>query len=338
MSDNVPIKGQGTPQARSIPQPLATSILPAGGGDKFDMIRQGPVTNTFTTMKAIEGENTTIDTITGVVTVTKGDVIVSAKDFSIIAGLGISTHMLLDIITAKLTEGGARSPRVDFTLDEYMRKRGLRNRKGARAQVQKDLDTLLELKITYNKTVRGEIRLGHALIADSWDMAPYSKDISFTFGSTFYRILQDYPVMPYPKKLYTFTLNKNPNSYYFLRKISEHKRMNTGKDNEDIISVKTLLEATPYIPSYEKVKEGDRRYTGRIIEPFERDMDILEETLDWEYCHSKGRALTDRELEDWNYELFESLKVLIKWDNYPDQTARLIATEKRKKAQKKKAK
>ena len=57
--------------------------------------------------------------------------------------------------------------------------------------------------------------------------------------------------------------------------------MNIGKNNEDIISVKALLSDAPYIPSYEKVMKTGRQLNQRIIEPFERDMDALSETLCW---------------------------------------------------------
>ena len=165
--------------------------------------------------------------------------------------------------------------------------------------------------------------------------------ITFTFSQDFYNILLGYPVMPYPPQLWTLNSKRNPNSYYLLRKIAEHKNMNAGKKNEDIISVKTLLASAPFIPSYGVVTKSDRHYDTRIIQPFERDMDALTDTLKWEYCHSNNARITDEEAASLDYSLFSKLLVHIQWEQYPDQTARLekraaaIAAAKKKRASKK---
>ena len=67
----------------------------------------------------------------------------------------------------------------------------------------------------------------------------------------------------------------------------------------------------------------DRAISRRIIEPFERDMDALEDTLTWTYCHSNNTPLTDEELSSMSYDTFISLLIKIDWKQYPDQTARL---------------
>ena len=63
--------------------------------------------------------------------------------------------------------------------------------------------------------------------------------------------------------------------------------------------------------------------TRRIIDPFERDMDALSDTLKWAYCHSNNTPLTDEELKNLNYDTFIELLIKTEWNNYPDQTARL---------------
>ena len=145
-----------------------------------------------------------------------------------------------------------------------------------------------------------------------------------------------YPVMPYPPQLYALNNKRNPNSFYFLRKIAEHKNMNVGKKNEDTISVKTLLSASPYLPAYKKVMATDRHLDTRIINPFERDMDALADTLKWEYCHRNGEPLSNEELSKFNYQLFKDCLIHTTWLDYPDQTARLekIAKDREKNASK----
>ena len=67
----------------------------------------------------------------------------------------------------------------------------------------------------------------------------------------------------------------------------------------------------------------DRAVNRRIIEAFERDMDALEDTLTWTYCHSNNSPLTDEEIASLSYDTFISLLLKLDWKQYPDQTARL---------------
>ena len=99
--------------------------------------------------------------------------------------------------------------------------------------------------------------------------------------------------------------------------------MNCGKKNEDIISVKTLLDCAPCLPMYEEVMAGDKKVTHRIIVPFERDMEALGDVLSWEYCHSMGSPLTEEEAAHFCYYTFQNAMVKIRWNDYPDQTERL---------------
>lgn len=291
--------------------------------EPFSTIRQGNATNALTKLKAIEGKTATIDAITGTATITKGNFTLTIPNYAKLSGLKTSTYQLLDAITVALTVTGAKSPTVIIPLEEYMKRRGLKDRKEAKNQVKADMEVLRQASIT-GEEKRGKNTQAYSFvnIADSGEIKR-NGDIVFTFGNTFYQMLLCYPIMPYPAQLQTINNKRNPNSYYLLRKIAEHKNMNIGKANEDTIAVKTLLSISPYIPSYEEVMRADRHLEQRIKKPFERDMDALDETLTWHYCHSNGEPLTDEELLSFSYELFVSLMVKTNWKNYPDQTARL---------------
>lgn len=289
----------------------------------FSTIRQGTATNTLTKIKPNEKRNMEIDPITGAATITQGDTSITIPNFTKLAGFKTSTYQLLDALTVVLTETGAKSPAVALSLEEYMEKRGLKDKKEARKQAIDDLETLFNAKISF-KEKRGkgqEQNFRDIRIIDSKGIK--NGIINVSFGTAFYNILLGYPVMPYPAQLWTLNSNKNPNSFYLLRKIAEHKNMNVGKKNEDIIAVKTLLAIAPNLPSYEEVMATDRAINRRIIEAFERDMDALEDTLTWTYCHSNNTPLTDEELATLNYETFITLLINTDWKQYPDQTARL---------------
>lgn len=320
---------------------LRTSIAPADTRrvEPFSTIRQGKSTNALTKLRATEGKNATIDMVTGEATIKSGNLILKIPNYAKLTGLKTSTYQLLDAITIALTETGAKSPTVVLSLQDYMERRGLKDRKEARKQITADLEVLLKSSLSWEeKRKGGSIPYAGVNITDSWIWADAKKTaIVYTFGQTFYNVLLGYPVMPYPAQLQTLNSKRNPNSYYLLRRIAEHKNMNVGKANEDTIAIKTLLAVAPYIPSIEEVKAGNRNIVDRIITPFERDMDALEKTLSWSYCHSNGEPLTDAELQGFSYELFTSLMVKTEWKSYPDQTARLERkAERQEQAQQKK--
>ena len=304
---------------------VRTEIIPADAPQHstYSTIRQGTSTNALTKLRATEGKNATVDIITGTATIKSGNFTLTIPNYAQLTGLRTTTYQLLDAITIALTETGAKSPTVVIPLDDYMKRRGLKDRKDAKAQAKADLEVLRGASFTWEEK-RGKNTNSYAFVnlADSGEIRR-NGDIVFTFGSTFFGVLKGYPVMPYPAQLQTLNSKRNPNSYYLLRKITEHKNMNVGKKNEDTIAVKTLLAVAPYIPSYAEVMAGNKNVTDRIINAFERDMDALGDTLTWHYCHSNGVQLTDEELQGFSYELFKDCLIKTVWKDYPDQTARL---------------
>lgn len=316
--------------ASPAPSPVLNTSLTAINRDivkDFSTIRQGTATNALTKLNAIVGKTATIDTVSGTATITKGDITLTIPNYQQLVeekrGVKTSTYQLLDAITVALTESGAKSHTVVLSLSQYMEKRGIKDRKEAKNQVKADLEILRTASIT-GEEKRGKNTESYSFvnIADSGDIKR-NGDIVFTFGTTFFNMLVGYPVMPYPIQLQQLNSKRNPNSYYLLRKIAEHKNMNVGKPNENTISVKTLLNVCPFIPTYDEVMQSSRALSRQIIEPFERDMNALENTLEWHYCHSNSEPLTDEELEALNYDMFKDLLIFTEWNNYPDQTARL---------------
>lgn len=319
-------------QINKIKESITEEQLKTIEARNFSKIRQGTATNTLTKVKANTKRNTIMDPITKIAKIMQKDFCITIPNFMKFTGFRTSTYQLLDALTTVLTETGTKNPTVVLSLEEYMAKRGLKDKKEARKQVTEDLDALFNTTISFKeKTKNGQTRdFQDIRIIDSKGIR--KGIINVSFGMTFYKILSGYPVMPYPAQLWAINGKRNPNSFYLLRKISEHKNMNIGKKNEDIISVATLLQISPNIPAYEDVMKANEHPTRRIKEPFERDMDALKETLTWTYCHSNNTPLTDEEIKNLNYNTFIKLLVKIDWNQYPNQISRLIkaAEEKEK--------
>lgn len=304
-----------------------TALTQKVQADVETLILQGTATNQLTKIKATK-RNTEIDPITGTATITRGDFIVTIPHYDTLTGLKTSTHQLLDAITLALTADPRKNPVVQLPLKDYMELRGLTDVKEARKQVKADLDTLFNVEITFTeKRGKGEPKNWAKMrICDAVGEIKNGV-IIFSFGRTFHSLLLNYPLMPYQPEILKINPHKNPNSYYLGRKITELKNMNAGRLSEDTIAVQTLLDSTPELPTYSEVMSGNKNLTDRIIRPFERDLDALEDSFSWEYCHSKGEPLTEQELARFDYETFKNCLVKIHWKNYPDQTERLQARQ-----------
>lgn len=312
----------------------SNAISLAAANDKFDgfnMILQGTMTNPFAHI--VTNSNKCIidkDRLANKATIRTGGYTLVFENYFDIGHLKTSTQQLLDLLVMKLTESGCKSLEVAIPLDEYMQERGLKDKKEARKQVNEDLEVLFNAKQSYQdrKGRKGGSYLDMRLIEAK---GIQNGIIKVSFAKTFFDVLKERGrIMPYHKTLLS---RNNKNSYSMGRKIAEHKNMNYGKANENIISVRTLLSVAPYIPSYDEVMQSDRHLNQRIIEPFERNMDALTEAFSWEYCKKNGEKLTEREKGNLDYILFESLNVLIHWHNYPDewQKERLATKQKQQK-------
>ena len=77
-----------------------------------------------------------------------------------------------------------------------------------------------------------------------------------------------------------------------------------------IFSVQTAIEWTHTLPTLEEVKEVDRQYTRRIIDPLEKILDDKNGVIEsWFYCKAKGVKVTDEELENPSYESLSNLYI-----------------------------
>ena len=293
----------------------------------FGMVHQNSATNTLTKIKPKEGKNTNLDIFTGVAEMKKGGLTVVMKQFREI-NIRTSAFMLYDFLVMRLTENGAKSPVLSVSLDDYMSIRGLSNVKEARKQVKEDLETLYNISISFEEKRRGGSKSFHDLRVLS-DKGIKNGIINISFGMGFYSMLVNCPVMPYCKEIFKLDTNKYRHAYALYGKIQEHKNMNIGKKNENIISVKTLLDAASAIPTYDEVMKLDRHIELRIKTPFEENMNALAPMITWEYCSPDGTSVYTDGNTEIDYQTFINLNVRVSWLEYPDQTKRMETKAKR---------
>lgn len=296
----------------------------------FEEVRQGVITNTITKLRARAGINARIENETENAIISNGDFTIIIAGLISMKGdysrLRTSVYRLFDALISKLSSRGGR-PVVTLTINEYMELCGLRHRRSTKEQITADLEILLNMAaIVKAKKTRGKERAEGFIKLELCEKCEIKNGvIEFTLTKDFYKELLNYPAMPYPVKLWRININDNPHSYYFLRKLAEQKFMNSGKPNEDITTVRTLLDNAPYLPAYEEVKEAGRQIAQRIINPFTRDLDELSDTLIWQCYGAGNEPLRKEDLTGLSFQAFEELRIKTEWRDYPDQTARLAA-------------
>ncbi len=225
-------------------------------------------------------------------------------------GISVSALKLLDILVIKATNAFLSDPLVKLTLKEFMSMRGLKDEKEARKQIKRDMEALDRVKFEYkgvgankNSWMKVSLSGGYYGIVNSV--------LHYRFNEEFFTSLRihdtKYLYMHIPTEAFKLPDNHHPYAYYLARRLAEHKRMNAGKSNEDIIAVKTLLEACVNMPKYEDLGEAKQVGT-RIRGPFERDMDALGGTIKWHYAGENP--------ETW--EAFINATVQIEWHLYPN--------------------
>ena len=257
-------------------------------------MRRGTATNKLTKIKS-DVKSVKLDQITGKAIIQRGDFSVRFENFPEITGLRTSTHKLFNALMIEFTETGGKDTKITLPLKKYMELRGLTNELSARRQVEADLETLYRISISFKEKLKGKKPRDYSDMRLVIDKGIKKGVIYCTFHPDFYELMNSYRVMPMAKKALAIDDRYNKSSYYFLTRLLEHLNMNYFKPNRNIISVQTLLEATPEIPSYDEVAESGRHYRQQIIDPFQNDMDALAKmgAIKWEFCHSNGLPLTD---------------------------------------------
>ena len=246
---------------------------------QYGYLRQNPLINNFCKLGPYsltgrhEPKNSTVSLLHGVKVIKKEKLSVSIHGYAECVkqkkttGIRTSMFKLLDIIILWFNQNNNVSE-VKFQLDEYMRLCVLVDPKETRRQINSDLEILSAISLGYkSKSVtcsdmrlieNGAIKNGLITVRLAYDFA---------------NMLSKCPVMPYPLALLSIRGDKFPNAPYILRKMAEQKNLNYKKPNENVISVRTLLESSPLIPAIEAVRgSSNRSQKERIITPLIRDL------------------------------------------------------------------
>lgn len=216
-------------------------------------------------------------------------------------GANTSTVKLFD---AFIMDCGKRQDSIaKIPLDEYMRLRGLKDEKEARKQIRNDIEVLKSIKFEFEGTGKRKGDWTNLSLYGGFS-GIHKGIIEFRFTPEFYDSVPDNQFLFIPSEYFSTKDKYNPHAAYFIRRIAEHKRMNLGKTNENIIGVETLINSSPTFPKYEDVYS---QFTQKILNPFEKDMDSMT-SIKWNY----------KKEQPTNYNEFLRSNIAIMWVDYPD--------------------
>lgn len=307
---------------------VSPSLSPgAAAQTRFTPMLQGTATNTLA-KTSVHRTPPQIDEVTGLATITDGafTLFISGYD-SLAGGLRVSVQKLLDIFTMALTQQsdyrGKQAPQtlVSVALDDYMDAMGIPHTKAskdkARRRVKEDLDTLFNCSMEWSEPVKGQQQdFAKTRLCSAVGIQRGRAFIEFT--PAYLQYLTHSYLMQYPRAILQLS-EKFTNSYHLGRKLLQHRSMysNQRKGTADILSVKVLLDHAPELPTFEQVRATDRAYARRIIEPFERDLNALADTLRWNYCNAGGAPLTEEQLAHFTYDVFAACYVHFEVFDFP---------------------
>lgn len=260
--------------------------------------------------------------------------------------LNTPVKKLLDITTALFAE--THSAVVKFSLDDYMKLCGLKDKKEARKQVNAALEVLYDISISYDDSKNKDRSRNYRDMRLVDDKGIERGIIRIRFAGGFAEELEKMTLMPYPLRILQLSQGReHRNSFYIASWLCALKNMNAGKKNEYVISVKSLLNHCPFLPTEGEVRSSEfRSLKERIINPFIADFEealknlgIGEDGYEWHY--EGGKEIPFDKLTELDYETFINAYIrLDEWFDYPE-TSVLENKEKRRqealKASKKKS-
>ncbi len=228
---------------------------------------------------------------------------------------GFSTsdfRTLLLVENILLTKEAKENAPAYMYLDRYMEVCRIKDRKFAKTSMERALTILsvTAFKVNSTKFTSFTPVIKQAI----WNKE--RKRAEITLNELFIEEYEKYPVCYMSKHSLALNAHNYPNSLYFSYKITNHKQMNLGKTNENIISVKTLIENSDLPQENERIKAINQK----IVEPFERDMDALEKDFSWEYVDKDNNILEKEKRPHTNYNEWLSRNIKITWkQEFPSQ-------------------
>lgn len=224
-------------------------------------------------------------------------------------------YMMLQSELANNMQDGSKTEdekrAVTISLKEYMSKRGLSDKKSARASLDAASDAIIGFRAVV-KDILGMSDGGEDYEKRGFsisDNARYKDGyFTMTFTKEFVSYITQGHIIELPDNFYKMSLRKDTNAFYIALKLCFHAGYNKKKKhnsaNPCIISVESLLKECRTLPKYADIK-GTGYIYKRIISPFKSALQAIEAKpgnpegfIKYSFTHAKAEPLTPGELDD----------------------------------------
>lgn len=228
----------------------------------------------------------------------------------------VNIDKLLRQINYKAHQDNHTRKAVVITLDEFMELRGLSDRKEARKQFTKAINDLynVSLKVS-NGRIKGEFRYLQAKAEIDNSKA------SFLLTDLFYEAIKAVSSIGLMPISFMRIDGRESNAYKIGVYLSDHKRRNVGKPNENKVTVAKLLEITS-LPDAKSI--APNRYKQQIIDRFFTALDKAASTGEFKYTLSRkgNEVLSEHDAIEahYDYNVFISCVINVQWLREPDYT------------------
>lgn len=243
-----------------------------------------------------------------------GDIVLS---FNKEKKLNVQGLKMLDFLLVQSNNSNYfKDDSFQIPIKNYMEICGLTSYRNAKKQIANGLMNLMNLKVTIKDdekkskiNIYQEQLIRKFIIKNGYLFVRLDEPLIYMIRTSRYMTL--------PNQLFRINNVKFPNSYYLLKRVSEHKNINKNSTNEDILTIKTLLESCPNLPKYNEIKTSGQ-INQRIKDPFFRDLDHLAETFTYELFTANKVRITVERAKELPFEEFENIRIHIKWVTYPN--------------------
>ncbi len=198
------------------------------------------------------------------------------------------SQKIFRILTGELSENN--SCNISISLQKMMSFLGLKDIDNFRVSLKKSLEGLQALKVSGSY----DSNSFSFDVLPEWHIA--NSILTIRFDDALYNYIQSKSLLKYPVKALQVESSdkRHPYSFFLVDKLIEQQNI-CKKDDFRIKIINLLVWCTNNgMPLYENVKNSNRNYKERIIEPFERDLNHLGKILKWNYdCGRRPTKFVD---------------------------------------------
>jgi len=251
---------------------------------------------------AIKDEYSRINQITQDVIFKNNNTELLIKNLSQVGSkLSSTVFYLLTALIMQFNSSTRDKKQVLLSVTNYQELRGVTSKKKLLEQIRDDLNLLSSFYISYKFIKRNSKKCNsfyNVRLIQGWGCT--NDNITISFSDEFYEHLKNntYP-MPFHKEI--FKLNPKTSAQTLGFYLFYLYNMNHDKKNANVVSVRSMLEHCPTIPSKDKAYP---KLNQKIVEPFERALEALQGILRWHYTNAKKEPLTQEQLNTFNYNIF----------------------------------